>query len=413
MVPINHLVLHARKYGLKHKPLYALSIMLFFWSIFDGVLAYLAPILITERGVSKTMMGLILGSSSIAGAIFDFLLSKAFTNTHYRRIFILMFILSFSYPVVLFKANTISLFILAMAIWGGYFDLMSFGTFDFVSRETDPEEHASSFGVIDVFRMMAYSIAPIIASSLIISTIDSKPFVLAFIFLAVAAIFYFVVNAFGSKAKELRISLKRKRGVADEFALWKKLGRKLLPVLIMTTLLSTFDAFFWSVGPLYSESLKSLHPFGGFLLTVYIIPSLFMGWFVGKIVGKYGKKNTAFMAFAIGSLFLIPLAFTENIFLIIGIVFLAASMSAIAWPAIRGAYADYISEDMPAEAEIEGVADFSNNAGYVVGPILAGLLADRFGNSAAFAVLGASAALIAILLKKKSPKHISVKGINS
>ncbi len=55
--------------------------MLFFFTLFDGTVSYTAPLAMSQIGLSKTMLGMIIGTSSIFGAIFDFVLSKMLTNT--------------------------------------------------------------------------------------------------------------------------------------------------------------------------------------------------------------------------------------------------------------------------------------------------------------------------------------------
>ena len=134
MQSFQHLVMHLRHYGKQHQALYFLALMILFWSIFDGMTTYVTPLVMTQAGMSKTMMGFIIGTSSVFGAGFDFLMCKIFKHGHFRQIFILMFGLCFGYIGVLYLAKGVGLFLLAMALWGVYYDLKNFGSFDFVSR---------------------------------------------------------------------------------------------------------------------------------------------------------------------------------------------------------------------------------------------------------------------------------------
>ena len=136
-----------KKLGLTNNLLYLVATMLFFWAIFDGVLGYMVPLLITQAGFSETTMGIIFGSSSIVGGVFDFLLSKYITNTHFRRIYLAMLALCAIYPLLLWQAKGVWMFLLAMAFWGVYFDLQNFGNFDFVGRKADAATHSSHFGI--------------------------------------------------------------------------------------------------------------------------------------------------------------------------------------------------------------------------------------------------------------------------
>src|SRR5260221_13134119 len=83
------------------RSLYVACLMLFFWTLFDGTVSYVTPLKISQAGFSDTTLGLIIGFSSVAGGVFDFLISKFLTNTHFRRLDLLMFALCFAYPLIL------------------------------------------------------------------------------------------------------------------------------------------------------------------------------------------------------------------------------------------------------------------------------------------------------------------------
>lgn len=400
-----------KRLGLNNSLLYTVGMMLFFWAIFDGVLGYLVPLVITQAGFSDTVMGIIFGSSSIVGAVFDFILSKYLTNTHFRRIYLGLFAVCALYPLILLQAKGVWMFLLAMAMWGMYFDLENFGNFDFVGRKADTEIHASHFGMLISFKSVGYLLAPLIAGLLIGTTkIGSQPFVFAWIMLGIAAIFFVFVLLMGRKSDKSDVEPKTIKPVnlLREIFLWKTIGKILLPVLCLTIFLNIIDAFFWTIGPLTAESFASFHPLNGLFLVAYEIPPLLTGLLVGSIANAFGKKKTAFVALIIGSLVLIYMSLFSNFLVITGMVFLASCFIAISWPSINGAYADYISETMKYEKEIEGIEDFATNFGYIVGPMLAGFLADRVGNIQSFAFLGFAGVIVGLVLLKFTPKEIKV-----
>src|SRR3989339_2013023 len=96
------------------KILYSAGMLLMFWAVFDGILAYILPVLITDLGYTATQMGLLIASSNIFGALFDFVLAKFITNTNYRRLFLVIYGLCFIYPLLLWQAKTIPLFLISM-----------------------------------------------------------------------------------------------------------------------------------------------------------------------------------------------------------------------------------------------------------------------------------------------------------
>src|SRR5262249_26009504 len=148
--------------------------------------------------------------------------------------------------------------------------------------------------------------------------------------------------------------------------------------LVVIFILNFADSFFWTIGPLYAESLH-LGSYAGLLLTAWSLPGLMLGWHAGKVAKRLGKERTAYLLLLTGSLFLVPLFSALDGATVIAVVFLASFFISFAWPAIQGAFAEYISDRTDLTKEIEGLEDFYTNLGYVFGPMLAGALADLFG----------------------------------
>jgi MFS family permease len=402
-------MLHVKTYSRRHGALYLLSLVILFWAVFDGITTYITPLVLIEGGLSKTAMGLIYSSSSVFGAGFDFLMCKVFKNSYYRRFFLAMFLFSGLYLLALAAAKTFWLFLAAMVFWGIYYDLKNFGSFDFVARFTKTSEHGSSFGVITVFQAGGYLIAPLLAGILITDTVGMAPFIAAGIFLFIA--FVILLSLFAKEKKYPQESIERQyryRGFLHEFRLWKKIDRVLLPVLIMIMVLNTVDAFFWTIGPILAESFTSMHQFAGLFMVAYELPAILVGWFVGSVTRKFGKKHTAYVSLLAASVFLSTLGYLTNPILMILTVFISSLLMSFSWPAIRSAFADYIHEAGKYEKEIEGLEDLYTNTGYVIGPALAGFLADRLGNAQTFSVIGVVGMVTALYLLKTTPRHINV-----
>lgn len=275
-------------------PIYLFSLVVLFWTIFDSIMQYLTPLLIEKNGFSNSMIGLIIGSSSIAGAFFDFLVCKFFKNTHFRRVFLIMFAICFVYPVLLWQAQTFWFFVFVMAVWGIYFDLYGFGTFDFIGRHTRKADHSPSFGMVQIFRALGGMLAPLIIGLVIINSIDWRAFALGWLFLIIGFILFVVLVILMRKRQTVGVypvCPVRRKNLFVELHLWRKLGRLMMPVLFMTFYLFFIEAFFWTLAPLYAESFE-LKQFGGLFLAAYTLPALMVGWFVGPLTKHFGKKRT-------------------------------------------------------------------------------------------------------------------------
>lgn len=359
-------------------------------------------------------MGLIIATSSVTGALFDIAVCRIFKNVSFRRMFLLMFAVCLLFPLVLFSAKTAIIYILAMAMWGIYYDLKNFGSFDFVSRFTSHDEHSSSFGVISIAISIAYVVAPLFASYLIEDRISWEPFIFAWIALSIAFIFYLILICNSKSKKPLSHTCPEceeapSPSKKSEMKIWASVGKIIFPILLLTVMLNIIDSFFWTVGPLLAEELMSTGNFlARLVVPAYMISTLLIGWTIGSITNRFGKKRSAFIGLLIGSGFYFLIYFIHEPALIVLDIFVASLLASIAWPAINGAYADYISETAQYEKEIAGLEDFYTNIGFVIGPVIAGLLADTLGNAGAFSIMGLIGMILAIILLCITPKSINI-----
>lgn len=383
-------LLRYRQLKASRRLLYLASLLIFFWAIFDGILSYLVPILITERGYTNTEMGLIFAFSSIAGAVFDFILTRTLKNTNYLKTFLFIILISLFFPLVLWYSNHLFVYLFAMAIWGLYYDLYTFASYDFVNRtDTQGIEYSYDFGIIEMFRSVAGFLAPLLAAWMIVGKLEFFNFSSSFIFLTVATIFYLLLFRFSPVHFFHKTqSHHHTTNFLTELKTWRVVGILILPLLIFMVSMYIFDAVFWTIGPLFSTSFPNFPYFSGFLMTLYNAPVLLTAWKVENITRRFGKKNTAFVSFILANLFLIPLGFLRSPILVLFFVFLSSIASSITWPAILAAFADYIADLPHLRSEVEGLSDFTINLGYIFGPITAGLLSDKIGISHSFAVMG-------------------------
>lgn len=367
--------------------------------LFDGILGFAVPISITGHGVSKSMMGLIFGFSSIAGGLFDFYLSNKVRSVHHKRMYLGMFMAAALYGLVLYGSNSIILFLIAMGLWGIYFDFLNFANYDVVSRMLSKEQYTLGFTIIDFAKSLGYVIAPIIAGALIATTVPPEAYGLAFTFLLAALIGYFtLITFFTNKKADDILEHHRKLPTVNEVFVWIRMMKAFRIPMLFIFLLYVTESFFAVIGPLISEELFELHPMGGLVLSAYFLPPLFVDWLVPGFTARFGRKRVAFLAFLIAALLLSLFAFLHTPLLIIIVVLLLSTFLTFSYPSIRSAVADYINENPSYQKEIEGVADFSSNLGYALGPMLAGVLAQFFGNQMAFSIWGVIATVCILLI---------------
>lgn len=414
MPPLHHLQTYIRTHTEHNPVLFGASLMVFFFVLFDGILTYLAPIVIVDRGISPSMMGIILGSSSVSGMFFDLFVCRILRDTHYRRMFFIMFALALTYPFILFHSSGVIMYLFAMAIWGFYYDLYNLGSLDLVSRTTRADARASTFGVLQVFNGLGYLIAPVIASLVLVATQPNEYMsTVLWIFLGIAFTFYLGLISLRIKEHHAPMELPPRTafGLLTELSLWREIGYILLPVLMLTLILNIIDAVFWTIGPLFSEAIGTGNGVeGGAFMVAFALPPLLVGWIVGRLSQRTGKKRLAHIGLLIGSLILTSVGFIETSApsILIAICFISSFFVSMSWPSISGAYADYIAETPGYEKEIATLQDAFTNLGNVIGPVIAGFSAEFLGYGVTFSCLGVIGVVVAIVLLKITPQSITV-----
>lgn len=407
-----------RRSPLSQRPIVLVGIMALFWTIYDATLSYLTPLFLEEQHFGEFSIGLIIGFSSLTGALFDFVISKIFPNTSFRRVFLVMLAVCAGYPLILHQASTLSVFLVAMAMWGIYYDLWGFGIFNFVSTTSLKKNFTKDFGLLQIMRSLGAIIAPLVIGVLVINIYDWKIMVFSWANLFVACAAFAVLLIVSPKStrkndvEDVKIATLEKRSWnlltwKNEITSWKKVGKVIAPALIVTLLYYMNEAFFWTIGPLYGDSMGSLL-FGGLFLAADTTPGLFVGWYVQRFTMIWGKKRVAFLALLCGGLILGTFGLITTPWAHIIIVLCSSLFLSMSIPAINGAFADYIVETPELEKEIEGLEDFAFNAAYVIGPIAAGGLAEWLTIPWTFTAIGIIEVVVAVILILTSPRHIRV-----
>ena len=404
---IRRLQQHIHQYGMNRK-LFVAGMMVFFFVIFDGILMYLAPVVITGAGISYSLMGLIVGSSSIAGMLLDFFLCRFLKVTNYQRTFLFMFILAAAFPVFLFGGTTVAIYLAAMAVWGFYYDFFNIGTIDFVERTAGEKEQVSDFGVLSFFQGSGYLLAPFLGSLLLIAVHPGPRMLLILaVPIVISFIFYLIIvlrpvaerSAYGGVVRKSPLSF------FTEMELWKKVWRILFPILLLTLLLNLVDAAIWTFGPIFSEYIGKAHGFsGGIFMTAYALPPLLVGWIVGLIARKFGDARTAQWAIGLGSLILMFIGLVSSPAFLIALIFVVSFFFSIAWPSISAVYTKHIEKNSLRRKEIETLQDLFTNFGDTGGPIVGGYMAQYLGFAHSFIALGVLGMITAIVLFLITPR---------
>lgn len=372
-------------------------------------MSYVSPIFIESQVNSAFIMGLIFSFSSVVGIICDVLFPKLFTNQPHYFFLKATLLSAVIFPLVyLLFPNHILTFLIAMGVWGVYYELNLFSSFHFVHTYTDITNHSKTWNIISAIQSSAYAIAPIVAVELL-----TFGFTINFLFVCfLLGIAVILALLFRKKIvkKDVEISLHKpqKKSWTTEFKIWHILLPKVWHLLLLQIALTAIDAGFWTIGTLLSQEMSMQHKFGGFLITAYIAPAILVGFIFGKITIISHKKKLALITSAIAGGLFATYYFLESVLLLIGITAIASIFTGIAVPQLRAVFEDYISRLKDKNNEMIGLQGSSSSLAYVIGPIIATFLASVTGYKSAFSILGVILAVIALGLLFIIPKKIKM-----
>jgi len=389
------------------------SIILFLLTTSDAIMSYLSPVLIGNYVQNNFIMGCIIAFSSLVGVISDFLLPNFFRNKSYLFFIWGTVLTALLFPsIFLFIKPSIAAFLLAMGVWGLYYEMNLFANYNVVHTFLKNEQHAAGWGIIYSFRSAAYLVGPLIVG--MVSFVVERAalyYALLFLFLSMLG-FTLFPHAF-TKKHQLHQSQEvppPKERLNTELKIWNVLFRKIWPLYLFVFSLFILDSTYWTVGVLLSEQMRQAHAWGSLLLPLRTLPALFMLFLAPKLARPFGKKRIAFYSAFVSACLLILQGFMQNDSIFILLAFTSSLFSAIAIPEIYATFEDYMSRLGSHGNDIVGLENSAGSLAYIVGPIVAGGIAALVGYRFTFTIVGiflalcSLTALIIVPRKIKMPK---------
>lgn len=384
-----------------NKAIFALYLAVMFFIMFaDSIMSFSAPIFM-ERALSNTfLMGLVMSSSSLVGILCDITFAQIFTGKHYRFFMTLLLIVSFAFPLsFLVLPPVIGSFLLGMAAWGMYFELMRFSHYDFIHLHTTTDQHASAWGILEVTRGIATILGSFLASFLIAWKLRLPFFGAIGGFASALLIFSFLLLRFDRSSRSAReqATHSHKKSFWLELRSWKALLGRIWPVFLVSLTIVIIDSAFWTIGTLISEGLSEHSFWGSLVLPAYMAPSLFIPLWANRLSKKLGKKRTAFIACIPSGLLLTLGSFSALPSFFVLAIFISSIFSALASTELSAVYEDYVSRLHDFATDLVGLSAASSSVAYIIGPIAAGFIAEQLGNNMTFALYGILLTLVAII----------------
>lgn len=379
--------------------------VLFFVLLSDAVLSDWVPGYLQNFLGSSLLMGIMMAVSSTVGLFMDLIFPQLLRSSGVRKLAGGAIVGSLVFIATLLSSTWWSygiLLVIGMAAWGIYYELDSFMTQQFVAGVAPRNERSSVWGVVGVVRNLAYFLGPIIGGY-VIRYGDRAVVVGAATVLFCAYLLFLGMKL--PRSEEVEIDL-HSINIKEEIERWLVLGLRVWPILLASFMGGLVDATFWTTGTVLNDIMAETHFAGGWFMSAYMLPYLFVGLIVAKWGIDQGKKKWAERFLLLGGLGLMCVAFVNNIWLILSCVFAAGLFLAMAWPLIDSVYTDLVSRAKRGRKHMMGINSATFSLAYVVGPIAAGLLSGKFGELRTFGIMGGLVVVVAIILLITTPKKL-------
>lgn len=375
-----------------HKTNKSFSYFLFIFLILalaDAIMAYSTPVFLKSKINNQLLIGLVLACSSVVGFTLDIFAGAYLKNRSFKFFLVATSLIAILFPVsLIFSANFIFLYIIAMGFWGIYFELRAFSVYNYIKYSIPKSSYPYAWSILEIVVAIAYLLGPLIASSLIDYSLY-LPFKLAII-LFTLGLFFTLIN-FKKNKRNIFKNLFTEIGhnsLNQEFKVWKILSSKIWAVWVMWFLIWCLDASIWSAGVLLSEKLRHQFFQAEFLIPIYVLPRLFVGFIVSSFQEKIEHKKLAFMASAVSGLSFILLGFSENINLILFLVFIGATSLTTSIVLLATTFEDYIRKLGEHGNELIGLEQTASSLGYIISPILTFLIIGLSSEKTPFIIWG-------------------------
>lgn len=380
--------------------------IIFFMYLSDAVLSDFVPGFLESRLGSPLMMGVVMSTSSMAGIILDLLFAQLFKGVTVKRTLFLAIAGGASFVGFLYGVIYLPIVILmigAMVSWGVYYEMFGFAAQQYVAEIASPVQRPNLWAVLETFKGLAYATGPVLGTWLILRG-ERTVLNFAIIVLTVSLVMFSIVKL-KSKPVEIEaeeISLKR------EIGHWLKLGKSVWPVLIMSLMLIMLDATYWTTGTIVNDNLAKISSWGGLFVTLYMLPSLFVGLIIPKLGIYQHKKKSAQIFLIIGGVVLSLISIYPNVIWYLAVVAISSMLIQLSFPLVDAVYTDLIVRMGRERKHMIGLCSSMNSLGYIIGPIIAGWLSGVVGHINSFMYYGIAIVIISLILLLVTPKKLKL-----
>jgi len=366
-----------------HKYIAIVGIATAVYTFGSGLVFFLLPILSSKMTENFAVIGFLIAIPNIVSLFFDIPTGGLSDRIGRKKLTILglcgMILFAFLLPL----ANSIQLLAIFLLILGFSNQLINVPIRAYIMDISPKDKTSEYFSVQTTGMQVGFALAPILAGILLSQELAKGTNAISLLYavtclIAIAIIcvgFRETVKGEGSTFDGVK-SLIRKdkifmKGLL-EYTTLKSVG---LVIFLLTLMFIITDGVIWTLEPLYYQQGINTETVG-IILSMFVIPFIFFQLPAGFVADKFGKIKILVIGLLLAGSFLILFGLTKDIHVMISAAFIATFGLALAIPATDGLLTDVSSGKK--RGSIVGVWDIAEDLGYVIGPIVGGIVAEFY-----------------------------------
>lgn len=243
--------------SIPRSPLNIFFLSFFLIIIADGTMSYVFPIVVEESLSSNTLMGIIMALSSITGLICDFIFPSLISRKNWKQLLVACVLMALLFPVLSYFGeifNLVGFFILASIAWGVYYEFLAFSQQNYIIESNKEKNFSKDWGLLAVLISMMEVIAPILGSTLLVVGGLAYP-VAVLLMLSVALAILMLQETKSEEDVEIKSVSRELVKLIKEFRMWDLLYGKVWQVLLVSFVLQSVFATYWTFGGLFGQQL--------------------------------------------------------------------------------------------------------------------------------------------------------------
>ncbi|HEY4523397.1 MAG TPA: MFS transporter [Candidatus Paceibacterota bacterium] len=375
------------------KTLLALSAVILTYAFATSIMQYNLALFTDALAPSYTLFGLVMGLPWFFSLLTD-MPTGAFADRFGRKRTIVLGLLGLGASGILFYmvSGLLQLF-WALVIFGTFEGFLTVAGMASVIAASPTGKENQFIGGYSSASAFGYFIGPL-AGGLAVAWFGNRtPFLIfgaiCFVAAVVAQIFireygYHVYETFFETIKNI---FKKDRLYSAELREFFSAGRLSLFIVFFMLLVGMWSEFIWAMEPLFMNQLHTSPVIGGVILAAFVAPFTFLDYPVGRWIDRTQKRFFSILfGLILGGSAIILFSLTSHLYVLVLLAVLVSTGFVFFYIAVNGLFDSF--SDHHRRGYMTGVWQSAEDIGFVLGPILGGVLADFFGLRGAFFVFG-------------------------